>query len=292
MMSLQENLKRDAESLALQVQGAEALGDFRDQQRARLAALSFPGRKTEKWKYTSLAALESGHLKRALADDESDSPVPDLGGVRLVVRNGQIDEALSDPLPEGMTLAPLSTAPDLAATDMNSLFETINGATLQDGLVISVAANTNIATPLHLAHVADADTPGSTQLRVVVRLDKGARATVIEHYLGQGPALTNAVTRFDIAASAQLIHYRLSGEAQESLHVGMLEFNQHRDSRVESYQFMLGCRLRRNDIHAVMAEPGAELAMKGIFIARGESHVDNQVCVEHREPHCVSDQVY
>ena len=291
-MSLQQSLKQDATTLASAIQGASGLSAFRDQQQQRLAALDFPDRKTEQWKYTSLRAMESGHLKRALANDESDSPVPDLGAARIVIRNGQLDSALCDALPEGVTLTRLSDAPELAATDMESLFGTINGASLADGLVLTIAANADVATPIHLAHVADADTPGSTQLRVIVRVGTGARVTVIEHYLGQGPALTNAVTRYQVAANAQLTHYRLSSESTESLHVGLLEFSQQRDSRVESFQFMLGCTLRRNDVHVIMAEPGADLSMKGIFIARGDTHIDNQVCVEHRVPHCTSDQVY
>lgn len=100
------------------------------------------------------------------------------------------------------------------------------------------------------------------------------------------------MTRYNVSANAQLTHYRLSAEATESLHVGLLEFVQHRDSRVESFQFMQGCCLRRNDVHAIMAESGADLSMKGIFLARGQTHIDNQVCVEHRVPHCTSDQVY
>lgn len=290
-MSLQDTLKADALALVDQASTADALATFRDHHRQTLATTVFPDRKTERWKYTSLKALESGHLKRALANDESDSPLPDLGGIALVIRNGILETPTSN-LPAGITVSALSATPASADTDMQSLFASINGAALADGLLVDVDAGADASTPLHVIHVADADTPGSTQFRLVVRLGRGARAAVIEHYLGQGPALTNAVSRYVLAENAALTHYRLSAEAPEALHIGLLEFELARDSRVDSFQLMPGCTLRRNDVHAIMAGSGADLNMKGIFIARGDSHIDNQVCVEHRVPHCTSDQIY
>lgn len=291
-MDLQTSLKSDATALADQIQSSNGLDAFRQGKQAQLGELSFPDRKQEAWKYTSLHPLQAGHLKRALNSDETTTAPVDIGAARLIIRNGELDLNNSDSLPDGVSMTSLSSSPDQASTDIESLFSIVNGATINDGLLITVDDKASVDRPIQLVHIADANSPGSTSLRVIVKVGSEARATVVEHYLGNGPALTNAVTRYQVAANGQLTHYRLSGESSDSLHIGLLEFELARDSRVESFQFMQGCTLRRNDIHAVMAGSGADLSMKGVFICRGDSHVDNQVCVEHRVPHCTSDQVY
>jgi Fe-S cluster assembly protein SufD len=125
-----------------------------------------------------------------------------------------------------------------------------------------------------------------------VELAEGSELTLIEHYLGDGPILANALTRIIAGANSRLVHYRLQSEAASTLHIGNLQIDQHRDSRVDSSQLMRGNVLRRNDVHVRMLESGAELAMRGIFIAREQSHIDNHLNVEHVAPHCHSDQVY
>ena len=47
-----------------------------------------------------------------------------------------------------------------------------------------------------------------------------------------------------------------------------------------------------SDVRAFIDKSGAELNMNGIFVARDRTHIDNQLCVEHRVPDCTSNQVY
>jgi Fe-S cluster assembly protein SufD len=41
-----------------------------------------------------------------------------------------------------------------------------------------------------------------------------------------------------------------------------------------------------------MNESGADLVMRGVFIARTKTHVDHQICIEHVAPQCTSDQIF
>lgn len=291
-MSLQQTLKEQALTLANQPQPANGLEGFRQAQLSEFSTQEFPTRKTERWKYTSLHTLESGHLEKSLAG-KAKTQAPVFDATTVTIRNGDIE--LPTDLPAGIEILSLAKNAEQAATEFNTLFSHLNGATLTDGILINVSKNTVLEKPIHLVHVADApnkDQHSHTAMRVVVSLGESAQATIIEHFLGNGPVLTNAVTRYNVAANAKLTHYRLSAESNDSLHIGLLEFEQQRDSRIESFQFMQGNTLRRHDIHAVIAESGADLQMKGIYVARGNSHIDNQVCVEHRVPHCTSNQVF
>ncbi len=248
---------------------------------AALEAISFPERKTERWKYTSLQALADGHMN-AVASGELSQPLPALSEYVVTVTNGVLTGST---LPDGVSLAQDSPT----VNGLETPFALYNSA-VATPVVLEVAANTRIEQPIHVQIQSASDAPAHCNPRLVVKLNNGAEATVIEHYHAEGQALTNAVTALITADNAKLTHYRLQGEQATTLFIGTLVIDQQGTSTVNSYQLMTGNRLRRNDVHALVGKSGAELNMKGIFVVRDKSHVDNQICVEHSVPNCESDQ--
>ena len=295
-MNLAEELKEQALRSARDRAGREdGLGTLRRRGLQALEEAEFPGRKSEAWKYTSLRALEEGHLHR-LAGEAGEVVLPDFGGYHLVFLNGRFSETHSS-LPDEPGLQVLrlngTQEADVEATrEPLSPFAWLNTAALEDGLLLRVADNTRIETPLHVCFISDGDSPSTCHTRLHLELGAHSRLELIEHYSGRGPVLTNAVTELHIGRESELCHYRIQSEQQETLHIGSLLLEADRDSRLRSFQLMQGNRLRRNEVRAVLRDTGAELDMGGVFIGHGQSHVDNQVCVEHRVPHCQSRQNY
>lgn len=246
-----------------------------------LEAISFPERKIERWKYTSLHALADGHLN-AIATGELAQPLPALSDFVVSITNGVLTGST---LPDGINLH--HDAP--AVNGLETPFAIYNSAVAKP-IVLEVAANTKIDQPIHVQIQSASEAPAHCNPRLIVKLNNGAEATVIEHYHSEGQALTNAVTALITADNAKLTHYRLQGEQASTLFIGTLVIDQQGVSTVDSYQLMTGNRLRRNDVHALVGKSGAELNMKGIFVVRDNGHVDNQICVEHMVPHCESDQ--
>ncbi|MFP1681031.1 Fe-S cluster assembly protein SufD [Alloalcanivorax sp. C16-1] len=285
-LNLPEDLKTRALQNARQATPAEALAPLRQDALAALEGAAFPGRKTEAWKYTSLYPLTDGHLA-ARAEGAAPADLPALSDYRLVIVNGRLDETHTA-LPEGVTLG--RSARHLEG--LTTPFAFYNGAALDDAVTLDVAANADVAAPIQVLHVAAGDAPSHCNVRLEVNLGTGSRLTLIEQYLARGPVLTNAVTAIQAADNAHLTHYRLQADAGDSLHIGTLLFQQSGVSRIDSYQLMAGNRLRRNDVRAFLDKSGAELNMQGVFVARDRSHIDNQLCVEHRVPDCTSNQVY
>lgn len=263
----------------------DTLAALRAAGRDALAQLPFPDRKTERWKYTSVAPLQDGYLSQ-LAGDAADVAIPDFGATQLVIRNGE----LPDVLPEiaGVTFSRL----DNIEGTPDSVFAGFNAAALKAGLSISVAANTDVRDTLHLVYLGSSHANASYAIRTDVVLGDNSRFKLVEHFLGEGPVLASARTRITVGANAELCHYRLQSEAADTLHIGELDIIQQRDSRVKGFQLMRGNVLRRNDVRVWVQGEGADLVLRGIFIARDNSHIDNQVCIEHATPHCTSDQVF
>jgi len=291
---LATELKAQALARANARSGNDALGPMREQARALLEDTPFPGPKHERWKYTSLRALEAGHLKAPAPTQQPVEVPPDLGFARLVFVNGHFHEALST-LPDtaGLQVLRLNGEHEARLSDAPaSPFAWLNGAALEDGLLLRVAARTQLESPIHVLHIGESGEPACCDMRIRLEAGEQSEITLIEEYAGNGPIFTNAVTEIESAPASRVMHYRLQHEAPACLHIGSLILQLAKDSHIRSEQFMSGSTLRRNEVQAQLNEPGAELELNGAFIGRGSNHADNQVCVEHRAPHCTSRQVY
>lgn len=292
---LATELKAQALALANARAGEnDALRPLRALARAHLEEARFPERKNERWKYTSLHALKAGHLTAPATAGQPGVTLADFGFPRLVFVNGAFNTELSVlPTEAGLEVIRMNGEHEAALSDAPaSPFAWLNGAALRDGVLLRVAPGKTLEQPVHVLHVGESDTTSSCQARLRLELGENSEATLVEQYSGRGPVLTNAVTEIVAGPASRATHYRLQNEADDSLHIGSLIIQQQRDSRVRSYQFMGGSTLRRNEVQAQLEEPGAELVLNGAFIGRGSSHTDNQICVEHRAPHCTSHQVY
>src|SRR5690606_30383577 len=193
--------------------------------------------------------------------------------------------------PAGVRLAPLAPlfsaeqallAPylDSAPTDV---FANLNTAFLRDGLLLELAAGSILDKPLHLVFLSQPGSePGMAHPRIIVRLARGAQATIIEHYTGNGAsAFTNVVTQLDLADNAELHHYRLQEESAAHFHLASLRAQQARDSRLFAHNFMLGGKLARLQTHVSLQAPGAECLLNGLTLSSDQHHHDRHLLVEH-----------
>lgn len=284
------------------------LADFRAQARQRLAGATFPGRKTESWKYSSpLALATSGALAAPAASAAVTLPAsatPAFDAWRLVIVNGRLDAAQSTLPADGSlrvsTLVDLPAGEQAAARELLALadedrlpFATLNSAAFADGIYVQALAGAAPARPLHVVFHATGATPATVQARLLVRVEPRATLTLIEQYSGDSDGIyTNAATSIDLLRDAQLTLVRVQREDHRQWFTGSLHVQQRANSRCQAHLLMTGARLRRNDIAFVLAEPGAELALAGAFLAGAGEHVDNQVRIEHAAPHCTSTQVF
>jgi len=272
-------------------EGAPWLHETRQQALAHFAATGFPTSKNEAWKYTSLYAFEQQPF--VLAEAVQVTTIPEIAGLdahRLVFVNGHLIGTPPE-MPAGVRLAPLAPlfsaeqallAPylDSAPTDV---FANLNTAFLRDGLLLELAAGSILDKPLHLVFLSQPGSePGMAHPRIIVRLARGAQATIIGHYTGNGAsAFTNVVTQLDLADNAELHHYRLQEESAAHFHLASLRAQQARDSRLFAHNFMLGGKLARLQTHVSLQAPGAECLLNGLTLASDQQHHDSHLLVEH-----------
>jgi Fe-S cluster assembly protein SufD len=280
----------------------------------RFETLGFPTTRNEDWHFTSVAPIVEGRfapLTKATGELSAAQIAPFVIAPRwhtLVFVNGRYDAGLSggEALPAGVRVLPLARAYEelpavveqylgkIAAFDAHT-FTALNTAFINDGAVVHVTANAEIAEPIHLLFVSDASAAqGSAQPRNLIVLDNNSKATVIESYagVGEGTYFTNTVTEASIGDGATLTHLKLQRESAQSYHVGTLDVRQARDSHLFSFSFATGALLSRSNIYTELRGAGCGATLNGLYLGDGDQHIDHQTRIEHVEPNCYSRELY
>ncbi len=293
------------------------LGDFQREQKMRWKRLSFPGRKTESWKYTSLRVLEKNNFSGEYGEVNTSSTeiaekikIEGLDSIDLVFINGNYEASLSaarELLPEGITLTPFSEATNETQRDIESklgsvasenahLFVTLNNSQLSDGAYLRIPKNTSMEKPVRIVNmVVGSGEHHTVSPRLIVVAEEGAEAKVIEHYITEAQEqadLVNAVSEFQLGANAKLEHYRLHLEHESAIHLGGVHATLGRDSVFDSFHLALGSQIKRVDIVVNMAGRGAHCELNGVYLPSNKQHVDFHTCLEHKVPHCTSNEVF
>jgi Fe-S cluster assembly protein SufD len=283
----------------------------------RFEELGFPGTKNEDWHFTSVAPIvERGFapLTSRTGEVTAAQLAPFSFGATdwhtLVFVNGRFNAELSRTaaLPDGVQVMPLERAYDelpllleqhvgrITSMDAHT-FTALNTAFINDGAVVHVQADVEVARPIHLLFVSDRDAvDGVAQPRNLIVLDRFAKATVIESYAtvarGAGAYFTNAVTEATIGDGATLTHLKLQRESAQAYHVGTLDVRQARDSHLFSFSFAIGARLSRTNIYTELRGEGCGATLNGLYLGDDEQHMDHQTRIEHVAPNCYSRELY
>lgn len=281
--------------------------------RERWEASSLPTRRVENWKYTSLAALRDDYQLASSGVSAGEALVPErvragFGGPRLVFVDGVFQAALSSgDLPQGLQLCRFADAsPEQAEriaaqlgsaiVDKQHVFADLNGALLEDGVFLDIAPNAHISEPVELLWLVGAAAhPVAVNQRLLVLAGVNSNAAVIEHFVsvaGAQPSFCNGVSEFLLSDGAQLRHYRLHEEEGEAVHIGGVHVRLERNANLDAFHIALGSQLKRLDIVVHHAGPGAHADLNGVYLPRGEEHIDFHTTIEHAVPHCTTDEVF
>jgi Fe-S cluster assembly protein SufD len=279
----------------------------------RFAALGFPTPKNEDWHYTSVAPIadqEFALLTSRTGDVGRDDLAPfNFGAVdwhTIVFVNGRFAPELSDlkKLPAGVEITELASAwnsADVAerigsvASHESNAFTALNAAFAQDGAVVRIARNVEVARPIHLLFVTDAAAARAmTHPRNLIIVERNATATVIETYASATDSMyfTNAITEVSLGVGSSLRHYKMQREAPRAYHVGTIEVEQARDSHYVSFSLATGAELSRTNVYTTLDGEGSGATLNGLYMLDSEQHCDHQTQIVHAQPNTFSRELY
>lgn len=282
--------------------------------RAAFSAMPFPTRKTEDWKYTSLVSLTKQNYNQLpqafeVSDDAAAQfDVAGLNGPRLVFVNGRLDLTHSQLLVDaGVDITVFSSADaqqwqeitskvgTIAEVDRN-LFTALNNAAVNEGVMVKVKKGVTLAAPIQIIHMTTAQAQPATAFgRCFIEMESLSQATVVEQFVSSDEVqnvLVNQITEILIGDGAKLNHYRLNSEHESALHFGGVYVDLNRDSQFESYQVLLGGQIKRLDVQVNHNVGGSHCEMKGVYLPKNVQHVDIHSYIEHKAPHCTTNETY
>jgi len=285
--------------LAHVIERAAAVDDWlspvRAEALAKLKEQSWPGRRTEAWRYTSLHAVEDLSLPTE-SNAQAEAPaIKGLDAIDLVFVDGRLTSDLAAlNLPEGLTIRSLTDKSDIAeqvftqVKPSHHLFGLVNDVLATQGIVIEVAANATIERPIRVVNFATDNVESHT--RVLVSLGDNAKATVIEHGSGTGHSLNTAFAEYDIADNARLEHYRFALHQGEAIHVGGSHFKLANKSRLNSTLIGYGSQLTRLDVDIIHAGEHAHAKFNNAYLLAPKEHFDLHSTIEHAMPNGTTEE--
>jgi Fe-S cluster assembly protein SufD len=276
----------------------------------------FPTAADEEWKYNDLTPVAEMAFKPILTPGGrrpesawiNDRLPTSLAGPRLVFVDGHFCPELSaiGTLGPGIRVTSLAAAlaqpPDWLPRHLGggpagaaTVFATLNLTFFQDGALVEIAPDVSVAEPIQMVHIATGPENGSAvHLRNLVLARRNSRVTLAEYYLTTTDSvyLTNTVTELVLAEGAQAEHVRVQQENPGAFHFGALHVRQARDSGLRSHSIALGARLARQDLQSVLAGPGADCLLNGLFFVGGDQRVDHHTVIDHAQPRGTSHEFY
>ncbi|MFT7648400.1 MAG: Fe-S cluster assembly protein SufD [Candidatus Poriferisodalaceae bacterium] len=277
-----------------------------------IAGLAYPSKRDAAWRYAPhdvLGRLSFGpttgsahHLPPAL---EANIPAPE--GPRIVLVNGVVDHERSDlsDLPIGLHLSTFDDArrdqPELLAAHFEDgtepstdTFTALNKAFGRDGVVVHVAGGQAIDLPINIIGIVLPDETGAASCSgLVIHLEEGASATVVETRIGDGDfGGLNTRTTITLGDEASLEHIVLQDVASTQVHLGRVDATQGAGSVLRAHLFNLGARYGRLDYDVRLAGEGAQVDLTGLYFGMGNQVLDQQVTVVHDARDCTSRQSF
>ncbi len=290
------------------------LGAFRRAGAERFAAVGFPNKSQEDWRFTSVEPIARTQFLPApesISDEArqlaAEASFEHDALAELVFVNGRYAASLSRPgrLPRGAVIRPLSQAigADIALLErhLGSLadvksnpFIALNASQLEDGALIHLPKGVVLDGPVHLLFVSTADgNPTASHPRVLVIAEENSQLTLVKSFVGgNGVHLSNPVTEIIAGDHSKIEHNRLQRGGREAFVVSTLNARLGRGARLVSHSATLGGKLTRNDLNVVLAAPEADATLNGLAILGGDQHCDNHTLLDHAADHCPSHELY
>jgi Fe-S cluster assembly protein SufD len=253
--------------------------------------LPLPDTTEEHWRFTNLRGFDPdsfGHVPVPGTETGPGGTMVDLdvAGYATVTPDGiEIERA-----PEGITFAPLPEEHErlYSLVGWDEKFAAHNAALWQHGLLVVVPKGVELEKPLYVRIAAT----GQTFWRLVVVVEEGARASLIEEYASPSPdteAYSNAVTELFVEPAAKLEYVSLQNLSRETWHFATHHARVERDAELDWVAGGFGSKKGKTRIQNDLSGRGATSRVTGAYFADGTQHLDYDTFQEHIAPDCESD---
>ena len=276
--------------------------------------LGFPTLRDEDWRFTNLAPISKSKFKISENGSGDISPgdvekflFKKLDSYNLVFVNGKYRSDLSklENIQDKVLISSLSEAAskngDIVSKYFGKFlnidteaFNALNTAFFQDGVFVYAPKSTVLDKPIHAIYISNSEEQNVLNPRNLIIIEDNCELKIIEHYVSllDSVYLSNVISEIYIGENSTLEHYMLEFESKNSFNISTLRAEQKRNSNLNSHSVLLGGAIVRNNVHPVLSGEGCNSLINGLYMSRGNQHMDNFMKVEHVSAHCDSRQFY
>ncbi|HLY85954.1 MAG TPA: Fe-S cluster assembly protein SufD [Gaiellaceae bacterium] len=248
--------------------------------------LPIPDTTEEHWRFTNLRDFDPDAFAGAASAEIETMLDLDVAGYATVTADGiEIEKA-----PEGVTFEPLPEEHErlYSLVGWDEKFAAHNAAMWKHGLLVVVPKGVELGQPLYVRISAT----GQTFWRLVVVVEEGARASLIEEYASPSAdteAYSNAVTELFVEPAAKLEYVSLQNLSRETWHFASHHARVERDAELDWVAGGFGSKKGKTRIQNDLSGRGATSRVTGAYFADGTQHLDYDTFQEHIAPDCESD---
>lgn len=268
-----------------------------------LGKTDFPTTRQEAWKYTRvgrIASIQAQKNKGTISSLPTEFNI-DENALTVVFENGKLITDISTlVLPEGLSIKPLSGC---SASELNAIgknvkldaepFNCLNTLFMNDGLFIRIEDKAQIESTIQIVHITTGAASVSN-VRHYIHSGKFSKASVIQGYfsLQSEGSLTNVITEVEVQDNAHLTIDKLQYETEGNFQVATEQVAQAKDSNFTINTLTLNGTLVRNNLNIEVNGVNCETHLNGAYLLKENQHVDNHTVVDHKAPHCESNELY
>lgn len=273
----------------------------------KLSHLGMPTRKDDHWRYSGLHhdlfksfEPQTDTFDASLIEHFFNVPLFQAERPYMALcYNGQL---IQNTAQDEFEFHTLNTLPKTQTAGLMSFFEPqwldsysqmslLNQSFAKDGLFLHIPANTELAHPIYLFHLAKDDHhPTMVHPQNYIVVGANSKVQIVECYVcdGQAKILQNALTHIQVAKDAHLEHIVLQHATAEQIQVATLHVEQETNSRTEIHLHPHGQFVNRIELNCGLMGRDAQSEVYGLEYTREHMVNDIHLNMEHIAPHCDS----
>lgn len=280
---------------------------LRNDAKNELAELDFPTSKTEYWKYTRLGKVVNNTYTLGQPEkiDITNFLIPNLEAHILVVVNGHFSSELSNfTQVDGITLTSLAEAKKQGfeglkkyfnqfTQDKKEIFLALNNAFHTDGIYLEVAKNNSVEKPYHIINITTGNNTVSQSRNLFIG-NVGSQVKIIESFINVGGEknFNNHISEFFVAENTHLEYNKIQDKKENNFSIATEQVYQEANSNFTINTAIFNGALVRNNLNIEVDASNCETNLNGLYLGKNKDHIDNHTVVDHKKPHCNSNEVY
>jgi Fe-S cluster assembly protein SufD len=281
-VSLIENLKSYSEGIKISSNKNQLLNSFFEK--------GFPTIQDEEWKYTSLKKLISEDYsieKNGSLLSDLDISNHSLGFEnKIVFSDGKL---ISTPKMEGITFEDFS---DFECSTADTFLQ-LNSALANNGFTIKVDSNIVVDGVIEILFFTTTEN-SFNQYRNQIIIGDNAEVKFVEKIqnLSNSTSFVNHFTQINCGKNTNVEYNKIQNNTENSKLIDTMNIFQKEDSTCNINTLIFGGSFTRNNLNFEQNGSNCESNMNGVSILDNNQLADNHTFVDHKQPHCTSNEMY